>query len=716
MNRRAVFDLSATVSLQDNSIPAVEKACSGGSGPCPDSLPSRPPQHQPEAFGQGPNPQQPSSRAGGSGPSPDALRHPFGSVKSRTVAALAALLCLGSAVFSTPLAAVCPAGNTRVAPDFRYSVSEPVAGQRVVTDLKTGLMWKQCTEGQSGATCASGAPTDLSWSAALITANGSTHAGFSDWRVPNANELRSLAETACHFPAINETIFPATSPSAAFWSSTTFVANPAQAWVISAEDGNLYNTAKVNQPYVRLVRGGQVFDGFNSGADFTPDAFTFTAQTGVPQNDLRTSNTITVSGINMPVGISISGAASSEYRVNSGPYTTNPGTVQNGDTVTVRHTSAGAPGSTVTSTVTVGASVAAFSTTTEFIAEPTTSTITADTPDPSMIGQLILVDVSVSGTTTQPASGQVTLTSSSGESCTDTTVTPGSGTSSLYSCTMSLTTTGTRALVATYTGSITHAASSSAPELHYVLPPPRPLNDTGQVACDDNSATAGTVSGTTPDPEPPGFNEQDCTQGRSAANAVGALVKAGASTAYGRDYTKIANNGSELPANAVLGSGSLDWACTRDNVTGLIWEVKVSAPTQLRHAGHVYSWFESNASINGGNSGSVGGNTCNGTLPPSNQCNTTAYRDAVNAIPGGLCGAADWRLPNLGELQSLTHFGAASPAIDSIWLPNTDPGIYWALETYAPDLSKAWSIRGVGDVETYFKVNANHIRLVRGGQ
>jgi hypothetical protein len=39
-------------------------------------------------------------------------------------------------------------------------------------------------------------------------------------------------------------------------------------------------------------------------------------------------------------------------------------------------------------------------------------------------------------------------------------------------------------------------------------------------------------------------------------------------------YTKIANDGSELPDSATLGTNPTDWACTKDNKTGLIWEVK----------------------------------------------------------------------------------------------------------------------------------------------
>ena len=39
-------------------------------------------------------------------------------------------------------------------------------------------------------------------------------------------------------------------------------------------------------------------------------------------------------------------------------------------------------------------------------------------------------------------------------------------------------------------------------------------------------------------------------------------------------YSKISNTGSVLPDSAILGTGTNDWACTKDNKTGLIWEVK----------------------------------------------------------------------------------------------------------------------------------------------
>lgn len=249
--------------------------------------------------------------------------------------------------------------------------------------------------------------------------------------------------------------------------------------------------------------------------------------------------------------------------------------------------------------------------------------------------------------------------------------------------------------------------------------PTHPLNDTGQVTCYNASAATGTVSPGTPAPEATGFKGQDCTQGRAAADALGTLVKVGASSTKGRDYTKIANDGSVLPASATLGPNPGDWACTRDNVTGLIWEVKVNNATHLRHSGHRYTWYDTNGVINGGNAGTVGNtSTCANTLG-GQPCNTSNFRNAVNALTGAnrLCGATDWRLPTANELQSLVDYQAQNPAIDTTWFPNTPAALYWSGENYVPGAPYAWVVDFYGGgLGANGKDNGRQVRLVRGGQ
>jgi hypothetical protein len=85
----------------------------------------------------------------------------------------------------------------------------------------------------------------------------------SDWRLPNKNELQSIVESACHGPSINDARFPNTEQNA-YWTGTTFLAVPAYAWDVSFVDGYSSGHNKATARYVRLVRGGQFFDGFDS--------------------------------------------------------------------------------------------------------------------------------------------------------------------------------------------------------------------------------------------------------------------------------------------------------------------------------------------------------------------------------------------------------------------------------------------------------------------
>lgn len=85
--------------------------------------------------------------------------------------------------------------------------------------------------------------------------------------------------------------------------------------------------------------------------DQSPDPFTFVDVTGAALSTLYTSNTVTITGITGSIPISISAG---EYRINAGSWVTAPGTVVNGNTVTVRITSSGSYLTAVNATLTVG--------------------------------------------------------------------------------------------------------------------------------------------------------------------------------------------------------------------------------------------------------------------------------------------------------------------------------------------------------------------------
>ncbi|MCE1191325.1 MAG: IPTL-CTERM sorting domain-containing protein [Acidovorax sp.] len=114
--------------------------------------------------------------------------------------------------------------------------------------------------------------------------------------------------------------------------------------------------------------GAQVFAGTGSGtvlgyafSNTTPGAFSFMPQTGVPLSTAITSNSITVAGITNGVAISVTGGL---YAINGGAYTAAAGNVNNGDTVTVRLTSAASFSTTSLATLTIASMSAVFQVTT----------------------------------------------------------------------------------------------------------------------------------------------------------------------------------------------------------------------------------------------------------------------------------------------------------------------------------------------------------------
>jgi hypothetical protein len=138
-------------------------------------------------------------------------------------------------------------------PTNRFTVNN----NGTVSDSKTGLMWKKCSEGQSGADCSGGSAATYTWQLALQQAqtvnNGGGFAGYSDWRVPNVKELLSIVEEQCVSPAINLTVFPNT-PSNLYWSSSPNANDSYSAWGVGFYSGYSYYSLKSNYSYVRLVR------------------------------------------------------------------------------------------------------------------------------------------------------------------------------------------------------------------------------------------------------------------------------------------------------------------------------------------------------------------------------------------------------------------------------------------------------------------------------
>ncbi|TVQ96995.1 MAG: DUF1566 domain-containing protein, partial [Desulfovibrionales bacterium] len=136
-------------------------------------------------------------------------------------------------------------------------------GDGTVTDTKTGLMWQKCSSGQfydGNANVCTGSHATMSWEEALSHAQTLSLAGFTDWRLPNRDELQTLVDDTRNNPAIDQ-IFAQNTVSHWYWSSTSSVHNGIYAWLLNFQSGHIAYVAKNNRSHVRVVRSGRSMDG-----------------------------------------------------------------------------------------------------------------------------------------------------------------------------------------------------------------------------------------------------------------------------------------------------------------------------------------------------------------------------------------------------------------------------------------------------------------------
>ncbi|WP_405632758.1 PKD domain-containing protein [Pseudoalteromonas sp. Ld20] len=234
------------------------------------------------------------------------------------------------------------------------------------------------------------------------------------------------------------------------------------------------------------------------------------------------------------------------------------------------------------------------------------------------------------------------------------------------------------------------------------------INDTGMAKCFNNTQEIACTS--------PDFPRQDAALGRDSV--VGTHIDKVGKGELAFDFTKLNEFADEIADDAA------DFSCIRDNVSGLIWEVKspntgtLPSSTQLREGQNHYTWYLT--SSNGIQQGSVAGSS--DTCSTISHCGLQAYVDAVNSLD--YCGGTNWRVPTYSELLSLLDYSkqGQSVLIDSDFFPNT-PSVsllthlrYWSAQTAADgtSLSQAYIIdMNDGNDLAYPKNNTAFVRLVR---
>ena len=175
-------------------------------------------------------------------------------------------------------------------------------------------------------------------------------------------------------------------------------------------------------------------------------------------------------------------------------------------------------------------------------------------------------------------------------------------------------------------------------------------------------------------------------------------------------YTKIANSGAALSDSAVLGTGPSNWACTRDNTSGLIWEVK-TADGGLRDLNNSYTNLDDPTQPQK--------RTNSGFVSPTQadidaSGNSIGFAKAVRSA--ALCGYNDWRMPSKDELLVIVDISGV-PTINTTFFPNTPSMLFWSGSPLVGVPSTAWYVYfGTGNPDWDGRDAVNRVRLVSTGQ
>jgi hypothetical protein len=134
-------------------------------------------------------------------------------------------------------------------PDPRFSNR----GDGTISDNLTGLVWAQNANLPNGAKTWQGAINYV----AGMNAGTNPNLGYTDWRLPNINELESLLNAQLFNPALPQGHPFANVQSDYYWSSTSWADSTDGAWVVDIGSGLVAEGDKTGSTYVWPVRAGQ---------------------------------------------------------------------------------------------------------------------------------------------------------------------------------------------------------------------------------------------------------------------------------------------------------------------------------------------------------------------------------------------------------------------------------------------------------------------------
>ena len=180
---------------------------------------------------------------------------------------------------------------------------------------------------------------------------------------------------------------------------------------------------------------------------------------------------------------------------------------------------------------------------------------------------------------------------------------------------------------------------------------------------------------------PGGLNDTGvaiCLDETGAVIACSATRLAGQDATRGRDARALTNGNADGRLGFSLEPAA---GCTRDRVTGLVWDA---------------------------------------AAPAANAAEAAAAVAAANAA--ARCGASDWRLPTVAELTSIVDSGAAAPPLVDAALAGTPAAshLHWSSEAWAGDTRARWVVDFASGAVA-FETDSNPLRKpsavrpVRGG-
>ncbi len=145
-------------------------------------------------------------------------------------------------------------------------------------------------------------------------------------------------------------------------------------------------------------------------------------------------------------------------------------------------------------------------------------------------------------------------------------------------------------------------------------------------------------------------------------------------------YTKLDANGNGLPDDAT------EWVMVRDNVTGLIWEVKTD-DSSIHDKDDTYNWEDAD----------------------------DIFVEQLNLQKFG--GFQDWRMPEVKELASIISMGRNGPAVDTSFFPKVQSSQYWSSTVGAYNGNSSWYVNFSAGVSLpVHQMDRHYVRAVRGGQ